>query len=293
MTGPFILVRTAPTTVAQQVQEKRRLSKQDKDTSDEPQLLRCKRRTDGKGLHNILPKPQPATVARRNERERKRVKMVNLGFETLRDHVPEGKKNKKLSKVDTLKSAVEYIKQLRQLLKYTEEENIFDNELGASDNTKQHIEVLSDNVNERLQTPIDNTGESDKENFVDENRNILNFHNSENSSFVQRHIVMNDNIEHSEMNCNQLQTFNYNSNNTVTYQTETANTYYTGEDFMCYESAPGYGNYQYQSDHDMMQHSPATSYVSMQHSPSASESLSESFSSEEDELPDLRSFFPL
>ncbi|KAL3883783.1 hypothetical protein ACJMK2_030014 [Sinanodonta woodiana] len=50
-----------------------------------------------------------------NER-RRRVKMVNLGFETLRQHVPSGKKNKKMSKVETLRSACEYIKQLQDLL---------------------------------------------------------------------------------------------------------------------------------------------------------------------------------
>src|SRR6218665_1195006 len=58
----------------------------------------------------------PTSVARRNERERNRVKMVNNGFATLRNHVPNGQKNKKMSKVETLRSAVEYIKQLQKLL---------------------------------------------------------------------------------------------------------------------------------------------------------------------------------
>ncbi|ESN98490.1 hypothetical protein HELRODRAFT_148299, partial [Helobdella robusta] len=53
---------------------------------------------------------------RRNERERNRVKQVNLGFDRLREHVPQGRSNKKLSKVDTLKAAVTYIQQLRQVL---------------------------------------------------------------------------------------------------------------------------------------------------------------------------------
>lgn len=60
--------------------------------------------------------PQPAAVARRNERERNRVRLVNHGFATLRQHVPNSTKNKKMSKVDTLKSAVEYIKRLQELL---------------------------------------------------------------------------------------------------------------------------------------------------------------------------------
>lgn len=81
---------------------------------NEPEALRCKRRIDFSSLG--LPRPQPAAMARRNERERNRVKQVNLGFETLRQHVPQGRKNKKLSKVDTLKEAVKYIKYLHQLL---------------------------------------------------------------------------------------------------------------------------------------------------------------------------------
>lgn len=54
--------------------------------------------------------------ARRNERERNRVRQVNLGFDRLRQHVPQGRKNKKLSKVDTLKAAVDYIKHLQTVL---------------------------------------------------------------------------------------------------------------------------------------------------------------------------------
>ncbi|CAL8375676.1 unnamed protein product [Arctogadus glacialis] len=61
-------------------------------------------------------KQPPVAVARRNERERNRVKQVNMGFQTLRQHVPNGAANKKMSKVETLRSAVEYIRALQQLL---------------------------------------------------------------------------------------------------------------------------------------------------------------------------------
>ena len=59
---------------------------------------------------------EPAAVARRNARERRRVKMVNDGFLRLRRHVPTEPKNKKLSKVKTLRLAIEYIDHLQQLL---------------------------------------------------------------------------------------------------------------------------------------------------------------------------------
>ncbi|CAI4224325.1 unnamed protein product [Auanema sp. JU1783] len=54
---------------------------------------------------------------RRNERERRRVHQVNLGFNTLRDRVPHPKGTKqKLSKVETLREAARYIEYLRSIL---------------------------------------------------------------------------------------------------------------------------------------------------------------------------------
>lgn len=84
--------------------------------SSSPELLRCKRRLNFAGFGYTLPQQQPHAVARRNERERNRVKLVNNGFANLREHVPNGAANKKMSKVETLRSAVEYIRALQQLL---------------------------------------------------------------------------------------------------------------------------------------------------------------------------------
>ncbi|XP_069674645.1 achaete-scute complex protein T3-like [Periplaneta americana] len=108
-------------------------------TTTSPDTLRCKRRINFS--HNThltysgLPGHQPASVARRNARERNRVKQVNNGFATLRSHIPlsvaaalsstssgsgggSGGRgaSKKLSKVETLRMAVEYIRSLQQLL---------------------------------------------------------------------------------------------------------------------------------------------------------------------------------
>uniref|UniRef100_A0A336KPN9 CSON013448 protein n=1 Tax=Culicoides sonorensis TaxID=179676 RepID=A0A336KPN9_CULSO len=77
------------------------------------------------------PGHQSASVVRRNARERNRVKQVNNGFANLRQHIPlkvisslsgtNGRgASKKLSKVDTLKLAVEYIKSLQSLLEECE-----------------------------------------------------------------------------------------------------------------------------------------------------------------------------
>lgn len=76
------------------------------------------------------PSNQTASVARRNARERNRVKQVNNGFSNLRQHIPQtvvsaltkgGRGSaKKLSKVDTLKMAVEYIRSLKDMLEDNE-----------------------------------------------------------------------------------------------------------------------------------------------------------------------------
>lgn len=72
--------------------------------------------------------PLPVAVARRNARERNRVKQVNNGFAALRERIPdevaeafEAQGNgrgsvKKLSKVETLRMAVEYIRSLEKVL---------------------------------------------------------------------------------------------------------------------------------------------------------------------------------
>ncbi|XP_055617240.1 achaete-scute complex protein T3-like [Toxorhynchites rutilus septentrionalis] len=69
---------------------------------------------------------QSASIQRRNARERNRVKQVNNGFANLRQHLPStvvtaltngGRgPHKKLSKVDTLKVAVKYIRNLQRVL---------------------------------------------------------------------------------------------------------------------------------------------------------------------------------
>ncbi|XP_005384257.1 PREDICTED: achaete-scute homolog 2 [Chinchilla lanigera] len=81
--------------------------------STSPELLRCSRRRRPSTAESGS---CAAAVARRNERERNRVKLVNLGFQALRQHVPHGGASKKLSKVETLRSAVEYIRALQCLL---------------------------------------------------------------------------------------------------------------------------------------------------------------------------------
>lgn len=59
---------------------------------------------------------EPAFIRKRNERERERVRCVNEGYAKLREHIPFENKEKRISKVETLRAAIRYIKHLQNLL---------------------------------------------------------------------------------------------------------------------------------------------------------------------------------
>nr|CAD7394032.1 unnamed protein product [Timema cristinae] len=101
--------------------------------------VRAKRKSSLSGnlLLSRSHQPPPQAVARRNARERNRVKQVNNGFATLRQHIPvslaasytsSGESSsgrggsKKLSKVETLRMAVDYIRSLQRLLSMDDNE---------------------------------------------------------------------------------------------------------------------------------------------------------------------------
>ncbi|KAL4641027.1 achaete-scute4-like [Arapaima gigas] len=59
---------------------------------------------------------EPTFIRKRNERERQRVRCVNEGYARLREHLPQEFEDKRLSKVETLRAAISYIKHLQALL---------------------------------------------------------------------------------------------------------------------------------------------------------------------------------
>lgn len=61
---------------------------------------------------------EPASVQKRNERERQRVRCVNQGYAQLRELLPGQNQNRdrRLSKVETLRAAIGYIRYLRGLV---------------------------------------------------------------------------------------------------------------------------------------------------------------------------------
>ena len=73
-------------------------------------------------------------MARRNERERNRVKQVNDGFNELRKKIPYIPDKKKFSKVEILRFAMTYIKELQGLIEETSKEEGKFNDLAAIDN---------------------------------------------------------------------------------------------------------------------------------------------------------------
>ena len=60
-------------------------------------------------------KPQHL-VQKRNARERRRVQAVNSAFSGLRKHIPYEPKHKRLSKVKTLRIAIDYIRNLEDMI---------------------------------------------------------------------------------------------------------------------------------------------------------------------------------
>ncbi|CAO1406273.1 unnamed protein product [Diamesa hyperborea] len=92
------------------------------------QQSKKRRISDGSTGSGKMKSVPAVSVARRNARERNRVKQVNNGFSMLRDHIPPeiadtfevaGRGSaKKLSKVETLRMAVEYIRSLEKMLSF-------------------------------------------------------------------------------------------------------------------------------------------------------------------------------
>ncbi|XP_054569127.1 achaete-scute homolog 5 [Eptesicus fuscus] len=60
---------------------------------------------------------EPAFIHKRNERERHRVRCVNEGYARLRGHLPRALAERRLSKVETLRAAIRYIRHLQELLR--------------------------------------------------------------------------------------------------------------------------------------------------------------------------------
>ena len=77
----------------------------------------------------------PHLVAKRNARERRRVMAVNNAFTRLRKHVPCENRNKRISKVKTLKIAIDYIYYLQDLIDEHDHQSRMEQQLRKQMNT--------------------------------------------------------------------------------------------------------------------------------------------------------------
>ncbi|OAF71050.1 Achaete-scute [Intoshia linei] len=95
---------------------------------------------------NKYRKVQTPSVIRRNERERNRVRAVNQGFTNLRQHVPEEYRDKKLSKMDTLRAAIDYLRHLYETLECSdgEKSKICSNYSSQNDTSVDPLSILVD-----------------------------------------------------------------------------------------------------------------------------------------------------
>lgn len=81
---------------------------------------------------------EPAFIRKRNERERERVRGVNDGYMRLRNHLPLiENKEKRISKVETLRAAIKYIKHLQTLLSQLDKTEDSKSKSGSHGNKKK------------------------------------------------------------------------------------------------------------------------------------------------------------
>ncbi|XP_061167700.1 achaete-scute homolog 2-like [Saccostrea echinata] len=92
---------------------------------------------------------EPTFIRKRNERERDRVRCVNDGYARLKEQLPLENKHKRISKVEILRRAIDYIKYLNAILETDNENdsNEHTHEQGVDESRDTEL-AQQDNVNE-------------------------------------------------------------------------------------------------------------------------------------------------
>lgn len=101
---------------------------------------------------------EPAFIRKRNERERHRVRCVNEGYARLREHLPQEFEDKRLSKVETLRAAIDYIKHLQNLLDLNVSE--VEMTLGAARQFAQQPQRTESGKDDKSKSDFNDFGES-------------------------------------------------------------------------------------------------------------------------------------
>lgn len=135
-------------------------------------------------------------IARRNERERNRVRHINSTFERLRKHLPVTGRKRKLSKVDTLRTAIRYIEHLQGILDETETEATRDVATTSSKDTRnKNCEVTPNKKEQTIETssfPVPTFAQRNTRTDVTTSR--ANDVTSEEHEFVRRDFISCENL---------------------------------------------------------------------------------------------------
>ena len=138
------------------------------------------------------------SMAKRNERERNRVKMVNLAFDKLRQRIPWAEANPKMSKVDTLRAALEYIKSMQDLISECDAQKSA-NLPGSEQNLGKSIG----------QQTLHGYQQFDQNSFIKTEKFQLSNYENQLAGFEQSHITQDQSListsDYLLHNCNELQ----------------------------------------------------------------------------------------
>ncbi|XP_062865550.1 achaete-scute homolog 4 [Trichomycterus rosablanca] len=102
---------------------------------------------------------EPTFLRKRNERERQRVRCVNEGYARLREHLPPEFEDKRLSKVETLRAAISYIKHLQNLLELRIPDAVMELSPSSKRDTANVIQMTECNSDGESKHSLSDSGE--------------------------------------------------------------------------------------------------------------------------------------
>ncbi|CAG7717607.1 unnamed protein product [Allacma fusca] len=151
-------------------------------------------------VSNTPAKKGSNNMAKRNARERNRVKQVNLGFQSLRQHIPEGYRMKKMSKVDTLRCAVDYIRSMEHILEITPTSSMGEDLMRdssyqsySSSDMNQHLDKICsmEDALDHSFSSFSENGESPRHDCSSSSENLLSS-SFQDSTRSQHHLSLSD-----------------------------------------------------------------------------------------------------
>lgn len=97
---------------------------------------------------------EPTFIRKRNERERERVRCVNDGYIKLKEHLPLENKHKRISKVEILRRAIDYIRYLNEIIEKDDENDYKEREQSVDESRDTDSVGARDNVKTAFQNDV-------------------------------------------------------------------------------------------------------------------------------------------